>query len=305
MNMPAVDISSSAGSTAPQKLASDDIARERQKRIDQHQAAVAGLPANREQTPAATRVLNLLADGDSWFDYPLSGDIIDGVQAGLPQGSLILNLAHYGDATTQLLGVQRRQQLADLMRDKSHGQFDAILFSGGGDDLVGDQFRLWLNDAAAVGGDPAHAINQDALAGILSVVRAAYLDLIATRNAYAGNVPIFVHGYDYAYPTNQGVCWLGPWLYPSLNSRGWMTGLTDEDIARGRGIVTDFLARFRVMLQALAADPYNRVFYVETQGTLKSRGDWANELHPTEAGFTRLAQPFLQALRTKLPPPEV
>jgi hypothetical protein len=32
--------------------------------------------------------------------------------------------------------------------------------------------------------------------------------------------------------------------------------------------------------------------------------DWSNELHPTQAGFQRLAQPFLDALRTKLPAPE-
>ncbi len=301
--MPAVDISSGAASTVPQQAASDAIAQERQNRIDQHSTAAAGLPAGRQQMPTATRVLNLLADGDSWFDYPLYDDIIDGVQAGLPHGSLILNLAHYGDATTQLLGVQRRQQLANLMQDPSHGRFDAILFSGGGNDLVGDQFRLWLNDQTAVATDPAKAINPDALAGILGVIRAAYLDLIATRNSYAPNVPIFVHGYDYAFPTNQGVCWLGPWLYPSLASRGWMTGLTPADIERGHRIVTQFLAEFRAMLQALAADPYDRVFYVETQGTLQM-ADWSNELHPTQAGFQRLAQPFLDALRTKLPAPE-
>jgi hypothetical protein len=36
-----------------------------------------------------------------------------------------------------------------VLQEPKNGKFDAILFSGGGNDLVGDQFRLWLNDADA------------------------------------------------------------------------------------------------------------------------------------------------------------
>ena len=49
------------------------VSARRQQRIVVHQAAVAaqGLMA----MPLASRPLILLADGDSWFDYPLTGDL--------------------------------------------------------------------------------------------------------------------------------------------------------------------------------------------------------------------------------------
>ena len=74
------------------------IDRTIQERIAAHQSMIAAA------APGAHR-LNLLADGDSWFDYPLSGegilipsDII--VQLRRSVTPYILDLAHYGDATT-------------------------------------------------------------------------------------------------------------------------------------------------------------------------------------------------------------
>jgi hypothetical protein len=129
-----------------------------------------------------------LADGDSWFDYPLSGDLPIASDVTVKLGGLIaprptiLNLAHHGDATTELLGVTKRARLLNALQEPKNGKFDAILFSGGGNDLVGDQFRLWLNDASAVGRDPAKALNQRALDDIIGVVETAYLELVAARN---------------------------------------------------------------------------------------------------------------------------
>lgn len=38
------------------------------------------------------------------------------------------------------------------------------------------------------------------------------------------------------------------------------------------------------------------VVFAETAGTLKTESEWANELHPTRAGFARLGDCFKQAL---------
>ena len=53
----------------------------------------------------------------------------------------ILNLAHHGDEVREMLGVTQRK---NLIRSLNKARFDAILFSGGGNDIVGDQFALWL-----------------------------------------------------------------------------------------------------------------------------------------------------------------
>jgi len=53
----------------------EQIGAERQRRIEEHQANIAAIKAR------AGRELNILADGDSWFSYLLSRDVIQWIQA--------------------------------------------------------------------------------------------------------------------------------------------------------------------------------------------------------------------------------
>lgn len=278
---------------ACQRTIDADITR----RVAEHQARIAA----RAKLAPAEPSLNLLADGDSWFDYPLTGDlpissdIIKELPSLIASAPTILNLAHHGEAMTGLMGVTRYNRLKAQLTDPKNGAFDAILFSGGGNDLVGDQFRLWLRDAAAADGDPSKALDQQALSDIVGVVLSAYHDLCAVRDLAGHRIPIFVHAYDFARPTGNGVCGVGPWLYPSLKSRGWMDDTSDSQVATGGGIVKLILLEFEQQLRALAADKRNNIVLVQTQGTLAAK-EWANELHPTPDGFKKIAQKFADAL---------
>jgi hypothetical protein len=281
------------------------IAADLRQRIAVHQARI----AQEAQHPTPGRKLNLLADGDSWFDYPLTGetpfvpsDIVAQLRTLLTPSPFLLSLAQHGDATTQLMGVSRRNCLIQQLNDPKNGRFDAILFSGGGNDLVGDQFRLWLQDAAAAGNDPSKALDQLALSDILGVVMTAYQDLLAVRDARDHSIPVVVHAYDFALPTDLGVCGYGPWLFPSLQSRGWLTDTSAGDVAKGASIVKLILIEFEKLMRALAADPSNNVIYIETQGMLAA-SDWANELHPTPEGFRKIARLFVGPLNNLLAPP--
>jgi hypothetical protein len=258
--------------------------------------------ANETALAVPQRRLNLLADGDSWFDYPLtdglpigSSDIIHQLQSLITPAPEILNLAHHGDATTALMGVSKRNELMKQLHDPNNGHFDAILFSGGGNDLVGDQFRLWLQDEASAGGDPTKAVDQQALSDILGVVVTAYRDLLAARDSMGHDIPIFVHAYDLALPTNIGVCGNGPWLFPSLQSRSWMNDTNPWDLAKGAAIVKLILIEFEKQMRSLSTVPGNNVVYIETQGTLVA-SEWANDLHPTPGGFKKIAQQFVGPL---------
>jgi hypothetical protein len=280
------------------RLQREFIEGERNERIAQHKRDVAERRALLTATPGAAQPLNLFADGDSWFDYPLPptarNDVIRSIgNHGKPQ-PLILNLAHYGDEARDLLGVKRRQRIIDNLSDVENGIFDAILFSGGGNDTVGNQFCLWVQNYVP-GMTPSQGINVQRLAAVLGVVRSAFEDLIAIRDKILPECPIFVHAYDFAIPTNIGICdnLIGPWLKPSLVYRGW------TDTAVGTLVVKEFLLQFRSTLTQVAA-AHKNVIYVETQGTL-APGDWANELHPTPPGFDKIAGKFLDALRAIFP----
>ncbi len=280
------------------------IAAEIALRTMHHQTAIAAADA-RGVFSQPNAPLNLLADGDSWFDYPLGGliplvsrtDIIEQLPSLCNPQPYILKLAHYGDATTTELGLTRVQKITHAVKDAANGRFDAILFSGGGNDVVGDPFCIWLDDASSVGNDPAKALDPTRFAAILEVVRASYLDLIGLRNDLLGpSVPIFVHAYDFAIPFGKGALCVGPWLKPSLDYCGW------TDFTQATQVVHDALAQFGNLMASLEADTKNNVVYVKTQGTLTGGiPDWDNELHPKPPGFKLMAGKFQAALAQKFP----
>ena len=272
------------------------IEEEKERRIREHQAQVAArtrMRAAMKDTAAAP--LNLLAQGDSWFDYPLPllapSDIVAHLQQLPGKKPLVCSLAHHGEAAEDMLGVKKLHELIDQIKNPQlNGHYDAILFSGGGNDIAGDQFRLWLNEAAAVGNDPAQGLNANRVAAIIAVIRAGYEDLIAARDAIDKTIPIFGHSYDFPIPNGVRVPCAGPWLHPGFQDRGW------TDINVNRGIIKQLLLQLAAMLEVFAGDAKNNFVHVRTQGTLIDT-DWDNELHPTPDGFAAITAKFVEALR--------
>ncbi|MBY0310765.1 MAG: SGNH/GDSL hydrolase family protein [Phycisphaerales bacterium] len=247
----------------------------------------------------ATPSLRILAEGDSWFDFPFggrpfkSGDVIARLQERMDVP--ILNEAVRGDEVRQLLGVKQRRRIEELLADEEL-RFNVLLFSGGGNDIVGDAFCLWLNDRAAVDGDVDRAVNETAFSHALGIVRSGYEQLIAIRDAATRQSPprsitLFLHAYDFARPSGKGVCGYGPWLKPSLGYRGW------TDMGEGTAIVRIVLTRFRQMLEDLARQSTD-VIVINTQQTL-GPADWNDELHPNRTGFGKIAERFHEAIQNR------
>lgn len=288
----------------PATIFLENVEKIRRQRVLEHQSRIL---ASKTKLGAAynivsNRSLNLLADGDSWFDY-LGDDVI----AQLPKLDNRanfhppLNLSVAGDRTSNSLGVSRQKRIIEALSNNENGKFDAILFSGGGDDIVGEQFCLWLNNANDVGHDYNKALKEDALNNMLSLIENAYKDLIKLRNSHAPDIPIFVHSYDFPPPNNSSVCKLaGPWLHPSLSYRGW------NDFQSNAALVKSILLKFNKILKDISDDKNNNTILVETQNTLhftdeKDSKDWANELHPTRSGFEQISRKFLKALKDRFP----
>jgi hypothetical protein len=164
------------------------------------------MAAGAQPSPAP---LVMLAHGDSWFDYPLSGNGLSLTSAQLESmGTInpaIMNVSHYGDATSEEMSWPKQQRMLDSLNDPhnwmSSGKPDAILFSGGGDDIAtaGNQFCILIDYAVA----GATGLNSTRFQEALGVVQASYMDLFAFRNRYAAGVPIFAHCYD--FPVLNGI----------------------------------------------------------------------------------------------------
>jgi hypothetical protein len=275
-------------------------------RLKQHQATIARLKMARAAmaqaniAPAAAPLV-MLAQGDSWFDYPLNGnaisltstDIIAHLQGMGTTNPVVINMAHYGEASTDEMSLPKQERMIRTLHDPSNwlsnGKPDAILFSAGGNDIAGDQFCIFVGYAAA----GESGLQADRFGDALGMVKASYMDLFAFRDLYAPGVPIFAHCYDFPLPTGTPAGCIGPWLKPSLDYAGW-------NFAQGTAICRQALLNFRTMLQALASDASNLFFLVDTRGVLTA-SDWANELHPYPPGFAKLAAKFADSLRTVFP----
>jgi hypothetical protein len=240
--------------------------------------------------------LQILAEGDSWFDYPVpffGGGIIPRLESLL--GVPILNLAKAGDEVRYMLGVTERKELVSKLRNgcPAGGPWDLLLFSGGGNDIVGDPMTLWIKSWDGSISPESHLIKARFEAA-LELVKAGYEDLIDLRNKLSPGTHLVFHAYDYSIPDGRGICNLGPWLKPTFDFRNFPTQ------AAAQRVVRSMIDQFSDMLTLLAQA--NGVTFIKTPGSLPvSTSSWHNELHPSKQGFKMFAIKFQEQIRVLFP----
>jgi len=270
-----------------------------------HQKAISRLQAASDvassmSVSAIARPFVMLAIGDSWHDYPLLNngpflqqtDLIFQLQSYGTHPVTSLNLAHFGDASTDMMSVPKQERMIAALRDKKNwlgGKPHGILVSAGGNDVVG-RFGVFLdfNDGKSSG------LNLQRFKRVLDVVKDSYLTLFDIRDKYAPEIPIFAHDYDFPIPNNVHPACAGPWLKPALDINHWSQ-------ADGERIAKEALTRFALLLSGLAGNPNYNFHHVKTQGTL-DRDEWANELHPTYLGFRKVTKIFYDKLKGSAAP---
>lgn len=237
------------------------------------------------------------AIGDSWFDYPRNDikDLLEDaygyeVESVADAGARVEDMAYSKGQLRKLIRtiekMARRQQAPR-----------AVLLSGGGNDVAGDEFAELLNHRES----PNWGLNQASVDGAINRIRDAYVSIISSidevmRRETGQVVPIVLHGYDYAVPDGRGVLggwWFlpGPWLRPSFQKKGYRN---EEEM---HGIIRELIDALNEMQQELIRSMGLRhVHHVELRGELPTDGTykewWANELHPTQNGFDIVARRF-------------
>lgn len=240
--------------------------------------------------------LQIFAEGDSWFDYPVpffDGGIIPRLEDRL--GVPVLNLAKAGDEVRFMLGVEERRILTTQLTNgcPAGGPWDVLLFSGGGNDIVDNPMALWIRDYDAAL-PAAGLIHQTRLDAALSLVRAGYEDLIALRDKFSPTTHLVFHAYDFAIPDGRGICHLGPWLKPTFDLRGFPTRTAAFDV------VKEMLKQFAALMQSF--ESHHAVTFINGQGTLvPDPKSWHNELHPSRDGFEKFADLFHARLKALFP----
>jgi hypothetical protein len=256
-------------------------------------------------TRAGTSKGVLVAEGDSWFDYPFH-DVLKELDDGF--GWEVESVAHYGHTVESMAydGGQLDDFVRAIEKIVRRGQSPhAILLSGGGNDVAGEGFGMLLNHRSS----PVHGLDPQVIAGIVGTrVRTAYATILAAvtsacESLVGAKVPIVLHGYDYPVADGRGVLggWgplPGPWLAPGFAEKGY------DDLAERIRLTRELIDALYAMLgQVVALPAFAHVKVVNLRNVLSTdttanryRTWWGNELHPTALGFTTVAAKFDAAL---------
>ena len=236
--------------------------------------------------------IRILAEGDSWFAYPRKylfvgkdANIIDHLDN--TDEFVIYNTSSNGDEMVSMLCGDDK---FSLIKKLEHNEFDYLLFSGGGNDIVGKMdFDFFIKKKTA-GMSWKECIDTDRVAMKLSLIKSSYEFLCELTKDHSKNpyIKIITHTYDKIIPSNEGfelfdTFALGKsWINPYLVRKG-ITNV-DEKIK----IVDYLMTGFKMVLEEVA-EKYDNFKVIDTRGCVAG-GEWRNEIHPDSEGFKKGAE---------------
>jgi len=234
----------------------------------------------------------IISEGDSWFHYPLSDNIVDHIEA--LKCFNLLRLESSGDEILNILAGRQKRQLRRLL---ANAPVRCLLFSGGGNDIVGEDLLPLLRTKQA-GMTWRDCIVDHRLERRLQQIKLAYLDLIDIRDDNRPDCVIITHGYDYPLPSDIGaklgpIKVAGPWMKPYMRHRKITSQVDQNKVAHF------LISAFNDMLSSFAREHEN-FYYIATPGILTEH-DWKDEIHPNTAGFKKVARCFEATLKELLP----
>jgi lysophospholipase L1-like esterase len=240
--------------------------------------------------------LKVLAKGDSWFSsgsFPVCNML---QQMRFSRSACILNLAIPGDTAAAMSErIQNWQdQFSFQVGVQDAPRWDAILISAGGNDMINALPHLIRG-----GINFHHArdyVDSEALFALEQGLVASYARIVSFRDREGSpnrGVPIFAHTYDYTAPSCAParfydlVTIAGPWLSPQMRD---IPGHLWSPLSN---YLLDCMANTLRLLEVTLPN----VVVIDTRGTLCSVrsettrrcGDWQNEIHPSRAGYRKLA----------------
>jgi len=229
--------------------------------------------------------IKIVAEGDSWFQYPLIlKDTIDQLNDLEQFNYAIYGLSEAGD----LLGnmVKEDELTAAIEKHSPH----VVLLSGGGNDMVGNE-RLATLVKPYRKGRPANEYLNDKFDQFVDQIEELYRGLFERLVSIYPHLKVVCHGYDRAIPDK------GPWLGKPLESVGIRNAKLQARI------VVEMIDRFNVMLAKIAQRYAGRVYYVDCRDLIGSQNNWHDELHPKNDGYLRVAERFDETIKRALAEP--
>lgn len=277
----------------------------------------------------------ILAEGDSWFEYPLFiKEIIDNLIKARRNDYAIYSLAFGGDWLANM--IYENQYIEELQLLEP----DAFIISGGGNDLAGGkriakmvenpQSRRKMNNEfyacrhdQIVYHDQNSKVNfnkekftiglnylNKEFYGLLKAFKLQYNLLFQNLKKNTdkfSKLKIITHGYDYPIPSFSLGFGLNPfkWHKPVTNflfkNGHWLKlplqlkGISDQETQNA--ILYAMIFEFNEMMIEVASR-YENVYHLDCRG-LNDASSWYNELHPESRIFHKIADAYQKCIDGK------
>jgi hypothetical protein len=234
--------------------------------------------------------------GDSWFWYPRS-NLAVAIGEEMPDHEFVVagtNGANAGDWDTKL------RSSTNFTFKMYAGSVRAFILSGGGNEIAGE------DDFLRILAEPEQCRNAESVdecyepgqpEAVLGRIAAAYRGVILKFRAYNKTATVFTHNYDNCWPTGEGLFGPGDWLKRPMD-------LAEVPEKLRRPLFADVFRRLGEVQRQLAEESSLKPMVpIATAGTMPDEERmWANEIHPTPAGFKILArEAVVPALRGEMP----
>jgi hypothetical protein len=272
-------------------------------------------------------LFHFLAHGDSWFSV---GSLIPFATTNLlaemafPFTAYAVNCARPGDTLAHMVEWKKDPNFLTLLASVKASPWEAILMSAGGNDVIDaaavppvidgtptprDQRLFLKKDEWGAEGNANRYLSEEGWRVFEAHLSPQFDDLVEARDArrsLSKGVPIFFHVYDFITPRPAMSLAMflqtGSWLAPALAAYEIPTDDWIEVSKRLMNRLADIISE--------AARRLPNVHVVETRGTLLPANTldpgvtlhWANEIHPTVAGYSLLAERYSSAVVQALQP---
>ena len=267
----------------------------------------------------------ILAQGDSWFSigaipFTATSNIL--FEMSLRRAACAVNCARPGATLRNMVEWVRQPEFTERLSGIQVIEWSAVFISGGGNDLINavnarcsaefdpedQQHRLLLTRnerGGAAAASPAGYISEPGWRMFRDHLTYHFLDLVEQREAgKAKGSPMFFHTYDYPTPRNAPAgLGFGPWLYDAMLEyevppADW-DALATELIKRLAALLSDIIVAINGEYgRDMNLHLINSLGKLDraADGTSGRSGDWQNEIHPTRAGYGKLAQTWTAAV---------
>jgi len=246
------------------------------------------------------RDLTIVAEGDSWFDYPLKKDVLDFL---IEKGYAVKRFSKYGDTLENMVYGSEYEKRDGMISHKGPKSLQAIhnavrtyspsffLFSAGGNDIVGSEISTYLNHANS---KPKNLLNRTILNERITQMSRAIEYYIKGIHRVDKRCQILMDGYDYAKVDGRGYKVLGikaagPWIEPSM-ARKNIINKNDQ-----RRIIKHLVDNFNDMLSRLSSK-HKYFHHVDIRGQFGEDKDWHNEIHLNNRAYKRLSSLYINRM---------